>query len=671
MDFIFQLLGWILLISVGSWMFFQILIGFKDLGLFLIEKLKSFKYIPKSTFKNDNNKTIGIIKDIINLNQIENSKKNGRPSNLNEYDSFTGTKTIVFSNGGSYEGDFINGKKTGKGFEIWPNGDTYKGDYVDGKKSGKGIFKFTCTDDFLDKNESENEKATYEGDWIKDKEHGNGVLFNRFEGVKYKQTGEWVKGKFIKGEYDWEDSDTIDVGYWDFEENIWVTVETIPKLHKKKKRNISKPVKNKINILKEQFFEINRVYRKSQIYKIFNVPRVQQGGKWRNGYCEHNNEFFIFANIGIPGKTDAGEYDYKNEINDNDEMEWEAQNGSKLSWPTIQKLKKSNPYIFVRYKDFRRGTYKFIGVGDCIETKDTSPVYFKWRICDYKESNDITKKNEFIEVISAVNQFKKIKYKEGEKPIEKATEKTLPTNNITQEKTKLLDKDSLKKIFYNLIKKNFNIYKRDENPFKIKYIHSKTLKISYWVFLKNISPAHLSNPDISRIQIENKPIFNEINEKKEVCIPIGYDSINKVFIVWNPDLFLKRILNNKKISIYSRFSDQTNLIENFKEFDLTNDEKVFVVNSNFLPIFLKNIKTYFKINNISETLSKQSNTSLLPDSQKVLFKYLSDVDDLLKSNKVLEAVSETFEKHKDNKDFKKFEFKDWFDLITAYKNHKF
>ena len=198
------------------------------------------------------------------------------------------------------------------------------------------------------------------------------------------------------------------------------------------------------------------------------------------------------------------------------------------------------------------------------------------------------------------------------------------------------------------------------------------MKISYWVFLKNISPAHLSNPDISRIQIENKPIFNEINEKKEICIPIGYDSINKVFIVWNPDLFLKRILNNKKISIYSRFSDQTNLIENFKEFDLTNDEKVFVVNSNFLPIFLKNIKTYFKINNnISETLSKQSNTSLLPNSQKVLFKYLSDVDDLLKSNKVLEAVSETFEKHKDNKDFKNFEFNDWFDLIIAYKNHKF
>jgi hypothetical protein len=445
-----------------------------------------------------------------------------------------------------------------------------------------------------------------------------------------------------------------------------------------KKKNNTKPPKN---ILKEKFFEINRVYRKSDIYKIFNVPKVQQGGKWRNGYCEHNNEFFIFANIGIPGKTDAGEYDYKNKINDNDEMEWEAQNGSKLSWPTVQKLKKSNPYIFVRYKDFRSGIYKFIGVGDCMETMDTSPVYFKWRICDYKESNDIDKKNEFIEVISAVNQFKKIKDKEEKKPIERTTKKIPSSNNIAQEKTKLLDKDLLKEIFYNFVKKTFNIYKREENPFKIKYIHSKALKISYWVFLKNISPAHLSNPDISRIQVENKPVFKEIDEKKELCIPIGYDSINKVFVVWNPDLFLKRILNKRNISIYSRFSDQTNLTESFKEFELTNDEKVFIVNSNFISIFLKNIRTYFKINNnISESSSKQSNISLLPgrtysenltSSKKELFKYLSDVDILIKSGEVLKAVQIIYETHKDNKDFKDYKFKDWFDLITQYKNNKF
>ena len=564
MEFVFQVFGWVLLVFAGSWIFFQILIGFKDLGLFLIEKLKSFKYIPKSTFKNDNNKTIGIIKDIINLNQIENSKKNGSPSNLKEEPENSPNNIVQ------------NGKDV----------DHYR---LDSEQA---------VTDYVNKNDQ---------DWQEVHEDVN------LEDVKDNNYIEFTK--------EIDKNENIDGVKWEY--NL---------LGRKNNKNSSK---NKV-ALKEKLFEINRVYRKSDIYKIFNVPKVQQGGKWRNGYCEHNNEFFIFANIGIPGKTDAGEYDYKNKINDNDEMEWEAQNGSKLSWPTVQKLKKSNPYIFVRYKDFRSGIYKFIGVGDCMETKDTSPVYFKWRICDYKESNDIDKKNEFIEVISAVNQFKKIKDKKEKKPTERTTKKIPSSNNIAQEKTKLLDKDLLKEIFYNFVKKTFNIYKREENPFKIKYIHSKALKISYWVFLKNISPAHLSNPDISRIQVENKPVFKEIDEKKELCIPIGYDSINKVFVVWNPELFLKRILNKRNISIYSRFSDQTNLTESFKEFELTNDEKVFVVNSNFISIFLKNIKTYFKINNnISEFSSKQSNTKL----GSLFNNEISElINQNLKSGKSLEAL---------------------------------
>ena len=209
----------------------------------------------------------------------------------------------------------------------------------------------------------------------------------------------------------------------------------------------------------------------------------------------------------------------------------------------------------------------------------------------------------------------------------------------------------------------YNLISRiNYHPFKIKFIHGKGDKESYWVFLKNISPAYFENPDVSRIQIANKPIFKKIHEQKELCIPVGYDSKSKNFVIWNPSSFLARVLSNDNISIYSRFSEQANLTEKLKEFRLTNDEKVFVVNSSFLSVFLRNIKTYFKIN---------TNSSLLSSDQELLFKYLSDVDDLLKSNEVLKAVEKTYEKHKDNEDFKNFDpFKDWFDLITAYKNHK-
>ena len=55
-----------------------------------------------------------------------------------------------------YEGDFVDGKKTGKGKYTWADGNVYEGDYVDGKKTGKG--KFTWADGNV-----------YEGDFVDDK----------------------------------------------------------------------------------------------------------------------------------------------------------------------------------------------------------------------------------------------------------------------------------------------------------------------------------------------------------------------------------------------------------------------------------------------------------------------------------------------------------------------
>ena len=47
---------------------------------------------------------------------------------------------------------------------------------------------------------------------------------------------------------------------------------------------------------------INGFYSKKDLYSFFQVPEIQQGGKWNNGYCEHNNKWFIFCNINIDGR---------------------------------------------------------------------------------------------------------------------------------------------------------------------------------------------------------------------------------------------------------------------------------------------------------------------------------------------------------------------------------
>jgi hypothetical protein len=46
------------------------------------------------------------------------------------------------ANGRRYVGEFIEGRRHGKGQMTFPNGDKYTGDWVDGKRTGHGLYLF-------------------------------------------------------------------------------------------------------------------------------------------------------------------------------------------------------------------------------------------------------------------------------------------------------------------------------------------------------------------------------------------------------------------------------------------------------------------------------------------------------------------------------------------------
>ena len=69
----------------------------------------------------------------------------------------------LYQNGDSYEGDWVNGKRDGKGKMIYANGDAYEGDWVNGK--GKMIYA---------------NGDSYEGDWLNDKRDGKGKYICNF-----------------------------------------------------------------------------------------------------------------------------------------------------------------------------------------------------------------------------------------------------------------------------------------------------------------------------------------------------------------------------------------------------------------------------------------------------------------------------------------------------------
>jgi len=69
-----------------------------------------------------------------------------------------------------FEGEYLNGKKNGKGKEYDFCGNLYfEGEYLNGQRNGKG-------------KEYEHGKLIYECEYLNDKKHGKGKLYEQYYG---------------------------------------------------------------------------------------------------------------------------------------------------------------------------------------------------------------------------------------------------------------------------------------------------------------------------------------------------------------------------------------------------------------------------------------------------------------------------------------------------------
>jgi hypothetical protein len=81
---------------------------------------------------------------------------------------------------GRYEGQYRNGHMDdGKGLYVFANGDVYEGDFVDGKRTGKGKDTLHNGD-------------VYEGEFVDSEWNGKGDLY---DSKGWKLTGKWIHGK--------------------------------------------------------------------------------------------------------------------------------------------------------------------------------------------------------------------------------------------------------------------------------------------------------------------------------------------------------------------------------------------------------------------------------------------------------------------------------------------
>ena len=95
-----------------------------------------------------------------------------------------------------------------------------------------------------------------------------------------------------------------------------------------------------------------------------------KGGKWDTGILEHNREFFIFANIGTPGRTG---HDYSNRW-EGLRLRWYHKNGSHLGWPSVQRLVQPGRRVHVFWRETNRTPFEYAGRATPWTIENTTPV---------------------------------------------------------------------------------------------------------------------------------------------------------------------------------------------------------------------------------------------------------------------------------------------------------
>lgn len=128
------------------------------------------------------------------------------------------------------------------------------------------------------------------------------------------------------------------------------------------------------------------------------------------------------------------------------------------------------------------------------------------------------------------------------------------------------------------------------NPFRIKIYGSE-----YHIYIKNLSSAYFSNPDVSRVQLPIRDAFNDLISSAIHFVLLGYDANTDVYAAWNPSVVKQRLNKAESVSFYSRWSLQADARtqERILHRKLNNDLEVIAFPREKVTDFLADIGSYF------------------------------------------------------------------------------
>lgn len=122
-------------------------------------------------------------------------------------------------------------------------------------------------------------------------------------------------------------------------------------------------------------YTVGSTYSRNAIYEILGIPDTERGGDWLNGYHRHGKDYYIFCNVGVPGRTG---HDYDNRW-DGEKLIWHGKLRSHFGQSTVQNLISGNYRVLIFYRSQERAPFTFAGVGHPIPHHNTiAPVRIDW-----------------------------------------------------------------------------------------------------------------------------------------------------------------------------------------------------------------------------------------------------------------------------------------------------
>ena len=135
-----------------------------------------------------------------------------------------------------------------------------------------------------------------------------------------------------------------------------------------------------------QNFIVDRKYTRKDVYRTIGIPEDTKGGNWDTGYTKFQNDYYIFTNIGIPGRTG---HNYGNRFEGN-ELFWFAKTNTNISQPQIQELLNPPAYVYIFYRDDNSGPFTFAGTAIPKTHQKTTPVQITWEIINDFDSEPLS-----------------------------------------------------------------------------------------------------------------------------------------------------------------------------------------------------------------------------------------------------------------------------------------